>query len=781
MKRDRLRPAALDGLREAGLALIPLREPGAVDGEGRLRGKSPRDTDWTRRDYSSFDAAEHMRGGGNVGVRLSDGDLVVDVDPRNFAEGDDPLARLAADTGLDTAACPRVRTGSGGLHLYLKTPSGVRLRDTLAEYPGVEFKGLGRQVVAPGSVHPETGRTYWWDDDSPRPADSPAAPAALVALARRPSRPPSSGGGEHTQEEVAAMLDALRPEDFRDHAAWFQLMQACHHASAGDARQEFVEWSTRDALYAADAAVIGRRWDSLHADDGGPRVTYRTLHAVLRTAGRADAVPRSLPEDDFEETGAPPPPGDAGPERLGPLERTNETYCAVLHGGKFRVMYTEEDPSFSPTRKAWHSVGVQDFKNFLANRRVQRGEKPYPLADAWLEWPRRRTARGVLFDPERDHPGYLNLWTGWSVEPKRGDWSLLRELLWDALCDRDDALFEYVLDWSAHLAQRPGSVAEVALCFQGEKGTGKGTFARALVSLAGRHGLHVASADQLSGRFNAHLRDLVVLFADEALRPGDRAAENRLKALVTEPTLGYEGKGRDVESGRNFVRVIMATNDDWFLPHGLADDERRFVVQRASRRWKGNTRRFEELNAQLRSGGLAALLWDLLARDVSRFHPRDSQPRTAAAVEQAARNLGPVGSWWLHVLEEGAPPGPDGGGLDWSEGPLRFLKEDARRDFGEWSRDAGIRAGASGRGLDMLFAREIQRLCPGLRTVKAAVPDHRLDAARHGDGRAWAYEVPDLSTCRAAMETALGGDPGWPDCRLVADRTAETDPDGPGK
>src|SRR5690606_26262107 len=114
-------------------------------------------------------------------------------------------------------------------------------------------------------------------------------------------------------------------------------------------------------------------------------------------------------------------------------------YWAVMDAGKFRVLYEQEDPTYSPPRKHWVRTGLQDFKSLLANRRVQKGEKTVPVVDAWMEWGQRRTAMGVIFDPERDHEGYLNLWTGWGVEPRQGgSWRLLDELLREVLCDGDE-------------------------------------------------------------------------------------------------------------------------------------------------------------------------------------------------------------------------------------------------------------------------------------------------------------------------------------------------------
>jgi len=300
MADARTDPEQLRPYLDAGWQLIPLHRWDRRDGRGRERGKTPLHDNWTRRPYRSEDQTAHMEDGGNVGVRLTAAQLVIDVDPRNGGEGG--LSRLLGDLGLDQSAWPRVETGSGGSHLYLSKPEDVAVVDRLETYPGVEFKTLGRQVVAAGSVHPSTGRPYRWDPLSPSLSDAPAAPDALLDVIARPkSETAPTGGGEHTAEEVAAMLSALDPTDFRDHDKWLTVMQACHHASGGSAKAEFVTWSAGDPDYADMSEEVGRRWDSLHADADGPRVTHRTLHRLLIEAGREDAIPRTPAAADFDD------------------------------------------------------------------------------------------------------------------------------------------------------------------------------------------------------------------------------------------------------------------------------------------------------------------------------------------------------------------------------------------------------------------------------------------------------------------------------------------------
>lgn len=299
-------PKPFVGYPLAAFEFIPLHKPKATrtypNGKTKPIGKAPLDPKWTTRRYDSKTVKDQCeREGRNGGIRLKADQLVVDIDPRNG--GANGWLQLCADLGIDDSKYPKVITGSGGVHLYMSKPEDLLVRDTLdsEDYDGVEFKSTGRQVVAAGSIHPN-GKPYRWDNTHPAvSADLPMAPRRLLKAIERPARSGVTGGGQYTPDKIAEALSNLAAEDFNDHSKWLQIMQACHHASAGDARQEFVEWSTQDPAYAKDAYIIGKRWDSLHAEknDG---VTFRTLNKFLRDAGAsAHTVAGAVTEDDFPD------------------------------------------------------------------------------------------------------------------------------------------------------------------------------------------------------------------------------------------------------------------------------------------------------------------------------------------------------------------------------------------------------------------------------------------------------------------------------------------------
>jgi hypothetical protein len=165
----------------------------------------------------------------------------------------------------------------------------------------------------------------------------------------------------------------------------------------------------------------------------------------------------------------------------------------------------------------------------------------------------------------------FNTWRGFAVNPRRGDWSLMEAHIKDVLCCGDENLYRYVRCWLANAVQHPGKFGEVALVLRGIQGTGKSIFAHQFGALFGQHYLCLSQARQLTGNFNAHLEDAIVVLVDEAFLAGDAQAEGRLKALITEPTITIERKGIDS------LRIPAKMNAD------SDDAERRFRASRTRR------------------------------------------------------------------------------------------------------------------------------------------------------------------------------------------------------
>lgn len=740
--------------------LIPLRP----------KSKRPQDYEWSTRAYDTRNTIayciEHQC---NAGVRLTDEQLVIDVDLRR--DGDKGFDALCQDLQIDLSSYPHVRTGSGGSHYYMSKPGDVPVLDTLeAEaYGGIEFKSKGRQVVSAGSVHPDTNTCYEWV--VPLGVKLPTVPDSLLNLIRRPQISALSGGGQYTQEELARALSALDPSNFRDHDAWFTLMAACHHATNGDARSEFVEWCTSDPAYADHGEIVGRRWDSLHRErPQGKVATYRTLNKILADAGKANQQVAGDTSDDFNDDEWMDKANWSGltDDAIETLESMNTKFMSVTEKGKFRILYEEHDPVNN--RDCWTRMDVGDFLWSNCNHRVERdtsgmdgrASKSIPIGKAWIEWPDRKKIKGIVFAPGREWKDYLNLWTGFAYDGKAcgrgGEWSYLRELIFEVLAQGDAEIDAYIINWIAYMMRYPATRAEVALVFKGGRGVGKGTLGNVLCKLVGRHAMPIASPELLTGRFTSHLQDLIFLFADEAIRPYDKAAESRFKALITEPKLAFEGKGRDAVVGDNYLHMMLASNELWVIPAGL--DERRFCCSECSAKWQGCQHKFDDLHDQLNANGDSGykrMMFDLVSRHPlpEGWTPR-AVPVTKALIDQKIRNLPPIQNFCFNALCSGDWPmtfrrGP------WITDAIRFFAEDFNVEFRDWCRKSNINAGGMGRSSARLLLREIEDLFPNARTYlrEPVEPDDAVRASP-SDNRAPVIELPSLPECRANFERLLG-------------------------
>src|SRR6516162_4562715 len=344
------------------------------------------------------------------------------------------------------------------------------------------------------------------------------------------------------------------------------------------------------------------------------------------------------------------------------LAQMNAKNCVVLDGARTRVLRFEKvEHDAGGEHYVYHVptfLRFDDFRNLYLNRHVMVGKRPVDLGSWWLEHPQRQQYPGIVFKPGGQHiiNSKLNLWRGWGVTPRRGDWGFMREHIFEVCAARDDEVDAYIINWMAWAVQHADEQPEAALVFLGDRGTGRGTLGKALCKIFGQHARHISSPAHLTGRFNAHLRQISFLFGDECYAPEDKGAEGQLKHLITEPTLQIEPKGRDPIEEPNRLHVMLASNADWVVPAGAF--ERRYVVQQVANTYRQDRNWFGPLYDQLKNGGYEAMLFDLLERDLGDRHPRDIV-RTAALAEQQEQSLSAFDAWWLELLQTAVLTGND--------------------------------------------------------------------------------------------------------------------------
>jgi hypothetical protein len=295
-----------------------------------------------------------------------------------------------------------------------------------------------------------------------------------------------------------------------------------------------------------------------------------------------------------------------------------------------------------------------------------------------------------------------------------------------------------VFGWMAHIVQRPRERLGTAIVLRGRRGTGKSKVGEVLGSLFSSHYFQVDEARYITGQFNAHMASCLLLQADEAVWAGDKAAEGRLKGLITSETQMIESKGVDPIRLRNFLRVIMTSNEGWVVPAGM--DERRYCVIDVGSGCAQNHDYFREMDEQLKAGGRERLLHDLLNFDLTQVDLWNA-PKTRALLDQKIRSLDPIEDFWFNRLHQGD---------NWSN---RVVCSDLHAEYLKASTQIGI---GRKRG-PAEFGACLAKLVPSIRKNRPAI-EMEPGVTR----RVWCYEMPSLHDCRAAFDELLGQPVDWP-------------------
>lgn len=459
------------------------------------------------------------------------------------------------------------------------------------------------------------------------------------------------------------------------------------------------------------------------------------------------------------------------------IRQMNEQFTLVLHGSKAVIFW--EQPHALPEDRV-RILTLDAFKTFHLNRfqvysacvkNEKTGEfdtvsKKRGVAPLWLTHPDRKQAHGVEFYPDRDNasgtPGYFNLWRGFSVKPdfdtpKDVRWkkyAIFRDHLLTNVVDGDQTNFRWMFAWFAQMVQRPRERIGTAIVLRGRMGTGKTIPGMVIGSLFASHYFLVDDARYLTGNFNAHMASCLLLQVDEGIWAGDKAAEGRLKGLVTSEKQMIEAKGVDPIRLANFVRLFFSSNEDWVVPAGL--EERRFAVFDIAQHVMQNHEYFGAMLQELDAGGREALLADLLEFDLDAPGAPNLRaiPKTEGLLEQKLRSMEPVPAWWFGRLVEGTPTHRQ---KDWtSKVPTRTLFN----DFIRTAEKIGVRRKAD----ETAFGIAMKKLLPVVAVVKSWETVEEYDTDGHIceiRKRVRCYTLPAIDECRTFMEDRLGQSVDW--------------------
>lgn len=713
----------LKWMRKQGFKPVPLRprSKAAVSRDYATSGYAPPDDDAWRRQQLEVGCALGPRQGGPIDADLDCPEALF------FA----PVFFPATDAVFGRAGKPRSH------FLYrVDTPDFDKkaFLDPTDNSTIIELRGdNGHQTVMPGSVHETTGELIEWSG-VPFPevtivsADLLAIAARKVALATLISRHVWAPGYHN---------------------------EPCKHISG---LLFYLEWPL-DQTEQLIAAIMEYHDDRDKSRLPTVRATYRRGEAGSRISG-AGVLRKQLNDDRVVDRLL----ELAGSPSINVLQEYNDRFAVVNVEGKFRIADLDVAPGEPPT-----FYQKDDFLALLgtdySDERNDKTGAPIPKTRLWLANPRRRQYRTADFVPGLEDAPFLNLWTGWAIQPEKGDCNAWLELLRDVICGGDDHLSNWLLHWFANILREPTNKSLTAPVIIGVEGAGKSLLLAYFGRILGRGFTVVTNDEHIHGKFNKHLASTLLLHSDEALYAGDKRHAGIVRSLITDESRIYEQKGIDARQVKNYLRLALTSNEAHAAPAKPGD--RRYTVITMDKRKLSDKLRDAVLK-EMNGGGPAALHQHLLDMNYDPALPR-TNVKNAALMGMKAANFNPLEAWWYERLYEGCVLPAF---LAWATipaqepwphtvaGPALYASLAIRM------RERGVRSQVPS---DTLVAMQLNNFVGKLLPrARRRFDDPQLDnvpqMARHlGDRMSAIVQLPPLERCRKAFERFMGQEIEWPE------------------
>lgn len=661
--------------------------------------------------------------------------LVVDVDNKKGKQGSEELLKLEL-AGKYFEPTFSQSTPSGGEHLVYKVPQAVRQgSDVLAR--GLDIRSQGGYIVGAGSII--DGKSYkikskhdisdcpnWIvnvcgvfservkkEVDTSKINEEKAAMRATHYLQKEAPIAIEGNGGDQTTFKVAARIKDLGVNE----AQALELM--------------LEHWNERCAP-PWEISELTKKIEN--AFDYG-----------LKSQGE-DAA-----EVEFSEVKPPQEKEEFY------LKKMNREYALIFGQAKHSVLHETIDEEGLPRRVYMTETS---FKRKLSTQTVliQQGKRTIEqtFAEVWLDWPGRREYNGITFAPEREvKNNYFNTWRGFTCKPKayelaskkarKGFDDFLHHAL-NNICSGDKEHFHWLMNYFAHLFQKPYERPLTTLVFKGSKGTGKNTLVDRLGKIIGNEHYKVADDGRyLTSNFNGHLESCLMLVLDEAFWSGDKKAEGKLKGLSTSPKILIERKGMEVHTVDNLVRMVIIGNEDWLVP--ASHDERRYAVFHVGEGNKGDKQFFKDMRINLdEEGGNEILLHYFKNFKLDEMLVNDA-PSTNELLQQKIASFDPLTEYIYESLAQGYFNLGEFTEAKWLE---YVPKKELKTGYDKFAKKKNVR---SWQISSNAFGRKLKTIFPTLKDkFKGKDSDNNFVGA---------YNFGSLESARNYFSTYLGQDVDW--------------------
>ena len=252
-----------------------------------------------------------------------------------------------------------------------------------------------------------------------------------------------------------------------------------------------------------------------------------------------------------------------------------------------------------------------------------------------------------------------NTWTGFEVEQKEYDCiepnGDISNILYHfkVVANFDDKLYEYLLNYYAHIIQRPEQKTNVCLLIQGRQGTGKTTIAELLMKnlLGKKYVFDTPDIEKICGRFNGIVQGKILGVLNEATGKDTFSIIDKIKDSITREDVVMEFKGIDPVVIKDYCNYIYTTNN--INPVKIDEDDRRFQIMECSDKHKNDKAYFTKLRKDMNDKKILKTFYKFLKeRNIENFDIVNDRVVTEATLDIHEINKEPIIDFIEYIFNE---------------------------------------------------------------------------------------------------------------------------------
>lgn len=531
------------------------------------------------------------------------------------------------------------RTPRGGLHLIFKAKKDLLYSNPFKDQ-GVDLQHSNIIVIHP-SINAD-GVQYAWIDES---VIAPFPQHLEEIFARKKGaeqkEPPKLIGAKSFFEKV--VVEIKKKE--LDYHTWLAIGMSLHSAMPTDEGLGlWIEASKGPSWKEGDESLCASKWSGFTASrpDG---LSYRSLRFIAKDLG-CEVPSLTLEEDKLAfasvrqriQLEADNNPDWFVDDNGKTVTRHPEKVIEFLNAQGFFVMTDENSGTINrlivrpDNFKEIHTLKQNDFSNLVDNRFFKtwslkaNGDwvcKYNKISKVWLESQNRQEYRKIVFKP-KDEKGCLNLWSPLPLSPIKGPKDVcapILDLIINGIANGNLEKALWLIQWLAHIIQRPWERCSLVPVVIGDQGTGKGMlFDNLMKALLEQYHYKIMTASTLMERFNWEQGKRLLTLIDEANWGGNHTEDAVLKGLTGSRFQTLEQKFGARLAVENYSRYAILSNN-WNAAK-IERSNRRYVVFETNPAYREKHDLFAQIASGLQDGALAHYFMDFLLNvNLEGFNP----------------------------------------------------------------------------------------------------------------------------------------------------------------